>query len=54
VEEAIAAAVEQQDFAPFEQLVDAVTHPWEERPGFERYLVPARAEECVLQTFCGT
>jgi uncharacterized protein YdiU (UPF0061 family) len=54
VEEAIASAVEQQDFSPFEQLVDAVTHPWEERPGFERYLVPARAEECVLQTFCGT
>jgi uncharacterized protein YdiU (UPF0061 family) len=54
VEEAIAAAVERQDFAPFEQLVVAVTHPWEERAGFERYMVPARPEECVLQTFCGT
>ncbi len=54
VEEVITAAVEGQDFSPFEQLVEAVTHPWEERTGFERYTIPARPEECVLQTFCGT
>jgi serine/tyrosine/threonine adenylyltransferase len=54
VEEAITAAVERQDFSPFAQLVEAVTHPWEERDGFKRFMVPARPEECVLQTFCGT
>jgi uncharacterized protein YdiU (UPF0061 family) len=54
VEEVISAAVERQDFSPFESLLEAVTRPWGERTGFERYMVPARPEECVLQTFCGT
>lgn len=54
VEEAIAAAIESQDFRPFERLVDAVLHPYEQRPGLDRCATPARPEECVLQTFCGT
>ena len=54
VEEAIAAAVEQDDFQPFEQLLEVVTHPFEDRPDWERYAAPARPEQCVLQTFCGT
>jgi uncharacterized protein YdiU (UPF0061 family) len=54
VQEAIAAAVEQKDFAPFEQLLDVVTRPFEEQAARDRYALPARPEECVLQTFCGT
>ena len=54
VEQAIEAAVERQDFQPFEQLLDVVTHPWEDQPGFEHYASPARPDEQVLQTFCGT
>jgi serine/tyrosine/threonine adenylyltransferase len=54
VEAALAAAIERQDFQPFEELLDVVTRPYEERPGLERYAKPARPEECVLQTFCGT
>jgi uncharacterized protein YdiU (UPF0061 family) len=54
VEEAIVAAVSRQDFQPFEQLLDVVTNPCENRPGLERYATPARAEECVTATFCGT
>jgi len=54
VQAVIDAAVERKDFGPFEDLLEAVSRPYEERPGFERYGVPARAEECVLQTFCGT
>ena len=54
VEEALAAAVEQQDFQPFEQLLDVVTRPYEDRPELERYTTPARPEQCVSQTFCGT
>jgi serine/tyrosine/threonine adenylyltransferase len=54
VEAALRAAVEQQDFQPFEKLLEVVTGPYEERPGLERYTTPARPEECVTATFCGT
>jgi serine/tyrosine/threonine adenylyltransferase len=54
VEEALDAAVGRQDFQPFEQLLDVVTRPYEDRPELERYATPARPEQCVSQTFCGT
>ena len=54
VEEALSAASERQDFQPFEDLLEAVSRPFEERPGLERYAVPARPEELVHATFCGT
>ena len=54
VEEALDAAVERQDFQPFERLLDVVTRPYEDRPDLERYATPARPEQCVSQTFCGT
>ena len=54
VEAALNAASLRQDFQPFEELLDAVSRPYEERPGLERYAIPARPGECVLQTFCGT
>ena len=54
VEEAISAAVERQDFQPFEELLDVVSRPFDHRPEFDHYTLPARPEERVLQTFCGT
>jgi uncharacterized protein YdiU (UPF0061 family) len=54
VEAALVAAVERQDFQPFEELLEVVSRPYEDRPALERYTVPARPEESVLQTFCGT
>lgn len=54
VEAVIQAAVERQDFSPFEDLLEVVLHPYEERPGLERYTLPATPEERVLHTFCGT
>jgi serine/tyrosine/threonine adenylyltransferase len=54
VEEALEAAVEQQNFQPFEQLLDVVSRPYEDRPELERYAAPARPDQCVAQTFCGT
>ncbi len=54
VEAAIAAATRQQGFQQFEDLLDAVSRPYEDRPGLEKYAMPARPEQCVLQTFCGT
>lgn len=54
VEEALAAATA-GDLAPLERLLDAVTSPFDERPGFERYAEPAEREFSVsFQTFCGT
>jgi uncharacterized protein YdiU (UPF0061 family) len=54
VQEALDAAVTQQNFQPFEELLEAVSRPYEDRPGLERYTTPARPEQCVTQTFCGT
>jgi uncharacterized protein YdiU (UPF0061 family) len=54
VEEALEAAAARQDFQPFEQLLDVVSRPYDDRPNLERYATPARPEECVRQTFCGT
>ena len=54
VEAALKAAVEQQDFKPFAELLDVVTHPFEDRLDRERFTLPARAEERVEHTFCGT
>ena len=54
VQAVITAAVEANDFAPFEELLSVVTRPYEDRPGLERFATPARPEECVTQTFCGT
>ncbi len=54
VEAALDAASARQDFQPFEELLDVVSRPYADRPGLERYATPARPEECVLQTFCGT
>ena len=54
VEAVIQAAVLRQDFKPFEALLDAVSQPFDDRPELESYSRPARPEECVTQTFCGT
>jgi serine/tyrosine/threonine adenylyltransferase len=54
VEAALNAAVREKDFRPFEELLDVISSPYEDRPDRERYVNPARPEECVTQTFCGT
>jgi len=54
VEEALAAATA-GDLAPFEQLLAVVTDPFTERPGLERYALPAAADFALgYRTFCGT
>ena len=54
VEAALQAAVAGQDFGPFEELLEVVTHPYGDRPDLMPYATPARPEECVGETFCGT
>jgi serine/tyrosine/threonine adenylyltransferase len=54
VEAALDAAVAREDFAPFEELLEVLSRPYEERPGCERYAAPPAPKERVQQTFCGT
>jgi uncharacterized protein YdiU (UPF0061 family) len=53
VEEALAAATE-GDLDPFRRLLDAVTSPYEERPGLDRYAAGAPEDFGAYRTFCGT
>jgi uncharacterized protein YdiU (UPF0061 family) len=54
VEEALAAAVERDDLAPFEALLEVLARPFADQPGRERYAAPPREQERVRATFCGT
>jgi uncharacterized protein YdiU (UPF0061 family) len=54
VEEALTAATE-GDQGPFDRLLEAVTAPYDERPGLERYATPGPEDfGAAYQTFCGT
>ena len=54
VEGVLTAAVEREDFAPFEALLAVLARPFEDDPALLRYATPPRNEERVSQTFCGT
>ncbi len=54
VEEAIAAAVRQDDFQPFERLIAVLARPFDDQPDAARYTLPPRPEQVVRATFCGT
>jgi serine/tyrosine/threonine adenylyltransferase len=53
VEEALTAATA-GDLDPVAQLLDAVTAPYDARPGLDRYASPAPEDFGTYQTFCGT
>ena len=54
VEEVLTAA-SWGDVAAFSDLLDVVTHPYDERPGFDRYAAPAPVDAAEsYRTFCGT
>ena len=54
VEEALTAAQDRDDLGPLHRLLDAVTAPYDERAGMERYAEPAPHDFGDYQTFCGT
>jgi uncharacterized protein YdiU (UPF0061 family) len=54
VEAALSAAMEREDFAPFEELLQVLDKPFEDRPQFAAYAEPPLPAERVCQTFCGT
>jgi uncharacterized protein YdiU (UPF0061 family) len=54
VEALIKAAVEQDDFGPFEELLQVLSHPYEDQSAFVAYEEPPQPHERVQATFCGT
>jgi uncharacterized protein YdiU (UPF0061 family) len=55
VEEALAAASDEGDLAPFEQLLDALRQPYDEAAELVPYAEPAPADVTArYRTFCGT
>jgi uncharacterized protein YdiU (UPF0061 family) len=55
VEETLAAASDQGDFAPFQRLLNALNQPYDESHELAPYAepVPAAVTACY-RTFCGT
>lgn len=54
VEDALAEACEQQNFVPFNQLLQALSTPYQSRPEHKNYITPPGPESCDYKTFCGT
>jgi uncharacterized protein YdiU (UPF0061 family) len=54
IEAVINAAVDAQDFAPFEELSIVLSQPYQLQEGLKAYADPPQAGERVLRTFCGT
>jgi uncharacterized protein YdiU (UPF0061 family) len=54
VEAVIDAAVNRDDFAPFEELLAVLSKPYEDQPERASYAEAPEPHQCVLQTFCGT
>ena len=54
VEAVIQAAVQREDFGPFEELLTVLTRPYDDQPTMEHYAEPPQPDQRVTQTFCGT
>ncbi len=54
VEEAIDAAVLDNDFGPFERLTVALQAPFDDQPEGSTFAKPPRSDQLVHETFCGT
>ena len=54
VEAALEAAVERADFGPFEELVEILSRPYDDQPGFDRYASSPEPDGSSYRTFCGT
>ncbi|AUW58833.1 YdiU family protein [Sphingobium sp. SCG-1] len=54
IEAMIRSAVDEGDFAPFEELLAVLARPYDDQPDMTRYADPPQAHERVMATFCGT
>ena len=50
----IQAAINRDDFAPFEELLTVLSKPLRGPAGIVAYAEPPEPDQRVLQTFCGT
>jgi uncharacterized protein YdiU (UPF0061 family) len=54
VEAIIEAAVNRDDYAPFEELLAVLAKPYQDQPALAAYADPPEPHQRVLETFCGT
>jgi uncharacterized protein YdiU (UPF0061 family) len=54
IEAVIRAAVDADDFTPFDKLRSVLARPFTDTAAFDAYKSPAQTHERVLRTFCGT
>jgi uncharacterized protein YdiU (UPF0061 family) len=54
IEAVIDAAVNRDDFAPFDELLTVLSKPDEDQPEFARYAQAPEPHQRVFRTFCGT
>jgi serine/tyrosine/threonine adenylyltransferase len=54
IEAVIQAAVANDDYAPFQELLTVLAKPFDDQPAFAAYADPPEPHERVRQTFCGT
>ena len=55
VEDALAAAIERNDYRPFETLLTVLARPFDDQPEHAAMMAPpSRAAQRRHQTFCGT
>jgi serine/tyrosine/threonine adenylyltransferase len=54
IEEVIEAATTEENFGPFEALLEVIVRPFDEQPSAAAYAAPPRPDQRVLETFCGT
>ena len=54
IKRAIEAAVDQEDYGPFEKLLEVLFSPYEVLERLREYMLTPKPEEHVLQTFCST
>ena len=54
VEEALSAAVERDDYAPFQTLLNILSRPYDDQPEFAAFAEPAPEGRGCYRTFCGT
>jgi uncharacterized protein YdiU (UPF0061 family) len=54
IEAVVLAAEDNEDYEPFYELLEVLKQPFTEQEGMEKYALPAKDEEVVFRTFCGT
>ena len=54
IEEVIQAAVQDENYEPFNELVTVLSRPCDDQPEYKKYREPPRSDQIVRQTFCGT